>query len=200
MARPRTFNETAVLDAAAAQFRVHGFADTSTEQLCEAAGVKRSSLYNTFTSKDELFVRALERYVETTGAAQAEILEDAELDGMARLRRALDLILEEEVTAARDGHAAGCMVVGSRMTPDLEEHDDRVKHILDRSLERQVSMLSHAVEAGQRDGSVRSGIAAGDAALLVVLTISGLRVLAQAGSQPDELRRVATLGLDALRP
>lgn len=200
MARPRTFDETAVLDAAAGQFRVHGFADTSTEQLCEAAGVKRSSLYNTFTSKDELFVRALAHYVETTGAMQAEILEDADLDGMTRLRGVLDLILEEEVTAARDGHAAGCMVVGSRMTPDVEERDHRVKRILDASLDRQVSALSNAVEIGQRDGSVRSEIAGRDAALLVVSIISGLRVLAQAGSRPDELRRVATLGLDALRP
>lgn len=200
MARPRAFDETAVLDAAAAQFRVHGFADTSTAQLCKAAGVRRSSLYNTFTSKDELFVRALERYVETTGAAQAEVLEDADLDGMARLRGVLDLILGEEVAAARNGHAAGCMVVASRMTPDLEERDGRVKRILDRSLDRQVSLLAHAVEVGQRDGSVRLGISARDAALLVVSIISGIRVLAQAGSQPDELRRVAALALDALRP
>ncbi|MDO4259015.1 MAG: TetR/AcrR family transcriptional regulator [Actinomycetaceae bacterium] len=189
-----------MLDAAAAQFRVHGFADTSTAQLCKAAGVRRSSLYNTFTSKDELFVRALERYVETTGAAQAEVLEDADLDGMARLRGVLDLILGEEVAAARNGHAAGCMVVASRMTPDLEERDGRVKRILDRSLDRQVSLLAHAVEVGQRDGSVRLGISARDAALLVVSIISGIRVLAQAGSQPDELRRVAALALDALRP
>lgn len=200
MARPRAFDETAVLDAAAAQFRVHGFADTSTAQLCKAAGVRRSSLYNTFTSKDELFVRALERYVETTGAAQAEVLEDADLDGMARLRGVLDLILGEEVAAARNGHAAGCMVVASRMTPDLEERDGWVKRILDRSLDRQVSLLAHAVEVGQRDGSVRLGISARDAALLVVSIISGIRVLAQAGSQPDELRRVAALALDALRP
>lgn len=200
MARPRTFDETAVLDAAAAEFRVHGYADTSTEQLCEAAGVKRSSLYNTFTSKDELFVRALEHYVETTGAAQTEVLEDADLDGMARLRGVLDLILEEEVAAAHDGHAAGCMVVGSRMTPNLEARDERVGRILDRSLDRQVSTLSHAVAVGQRDGSVRSGVSTRDAALLVVSIISGIRVLAQAGSRPEELRRVAMLGLDALRP
>lgn len=200
MVRPRTFDETAVLDVAAAEFRVHGYADTSTEQLCEAAGLKRSSLYNTFTSKDELFARALERYVETTGDAQAKVLEDSGLDGMARLRGVLDLILEEEVVAARDGHAAGCMVVGAHMTPDLEERDERVRRILDRGLDRQVSALSNVVGIGQRDGSVRLGVSAHDAALLVVSIISGIRVLAQAGSQPEELCRVAMLGLSALRP
>lgn len=200
MARTRSFDETAVLDAAAAQFRVHGYANTSTEQLCEAAGVRRSSLYATFVSKDELFVRALERYAETTGVAQAEVLEDSELDGMARLHGVLDLILAEEEKAAAEGHAAGCMVVGSRMTPDIQDRDERVGRLLDQSLDRQLSLLVHAVGAGQRDGTVRSDLAPREAALLVVSTVSGIRVLAQAGTRPDEMRRVAALTLDALRP
>lgn len=200
MVRPRLFDETAVLDAAATQFRVHGFADTSTEQLCQAAGVRRSSLYNTFVSKDELFVRALSRYVETTGGLQAAILDDVALDGMARLRGVIDLALTEEDVAAAEGHAAGCMVVGARMTPDLEHKDARIKSILDRALAQQLSLLESAVGAGQRDGTVRSDLTARDGALLVVSTISGIRVLAQAGTQPDELRRVALLALDALRP
>ncbi|RRD07383.1 TetR/AcrR family transcriptional regulator [Arachnia propionica] len=53
------FDETAVLDAATHEFRAHGFADTSTEPLFEASGVGRSTLYNTFTSKEEFLVRAL---------------------------------------------------------------------------------------------------------------------------------------------
>lgn len=200
MARTRSFDETAALDAAAAQFRVYGYADTSTEQLCEAAGVRRSSLYNAFQSKDELFVRALERYVETTGAAQALVLEDVELDGMSRLRGVLDLILAEEDEAAADGHAAGCMVVGSRMTPDVQGRDERVGRLLDKSLDRQLSLLAHAVGVGQRDGTVRNDISPREAALLVVSAISGVRVLAQAGIRADELRRVAMATLDGLRP
>ncbi|WP_294179727.1 TetR/AcrR family transcriptional regulator [uncultured Schumannella sp.] len=189
-----------MLDAAAAQFRVHGFADTSTEQLCEAAGVGRSSLYNTFTSKDELFVRALERYIETTGAAQGEVLENIDLDGMARLRGVLDVVLAEEAAAAANGQAAGCMVAGSRMTPDLEYRDSRIAHILDRGLEQQISLLAQAVHVGQHDGTIRAGIPIRDAALLVVSIISGVRVIAQTGSPPEEQRRIAMLSLDALRP
>jgi len=108
MARPRSFNEDAVLDAAAAQFRVHGFADTSTEQLCEAAGVRRSSLYNTFTSKDSLFVRALERYLTTTGNRQAAILEDAERTGSARLTALLHLRGEDRSDQGARRRMYGC--------------------------------------------------------------------------------------------
>lgn len=199
MARPRAFDETAVLDAAAAEFRVHGFADTSTEQLCEAAGVRRSSLYNTFESKDLLFVRALEWYIETTGVAQEAALSDEELDGTGRLQALAELVLDEERAAATQGHAAGCMVVGARMTPDLSARSERVKTLLDRALDRQLAMIEQAVRAGQLDGSLKSGLSATDAARAVVALISGVRVLAQAGSTPEELRKVVMLGLDGLR-
>ncbi|MGO2514685.1 MAG: TetR/AcrR family transcriptional regulator [Corynebacterium variabile] len=199
MARPRSFNEDAVLDAAAAQFRVHGFADTSTEQLCEAAGVRRSSLYNTFTSKDTLFVRALERYLATTGDRQAAVLEDADRTGGERLDALLDLIISEEEDAAVDGHAAGCMAVASRMSPDLGEHDPHVRELLDRGLARQLSLIEDTAASGIRDGSLRPELDPKDAALTVVSLISGLRVMSQAGTTPETLHRIAELTLSALR-
>ncbi|AEK37310.1 TetR DNA-binding transcription regulator [Corynebacterium variabile DSM 44702] len=199
MARPRSFNEDAVLDAAAAQFRVHGFADTSTEQLCEAAGVRRSSLYNTFTSKDTLFVRALERYLATTGDRQAAILEDENRTGGERLDALLDLIISEEEDATVKGHAAGCMAVASRMSPDLSEHDPHVRELLDRGLTRQLSLIEGTVASGVRDGSLRPELDPEDAALTVVSLISGLRVMSQAETTPETLHRIAELTLSALR-
>ncbi|MDK0523514.1 helix-turn-helix domain-containing protein [Streptomyces sp. ML-6] len=73
MGRPRAFDETAVLDAAAGEFRAHDFDGTSTEQPCEAAGVRCSSLYNAFESKDALFERALGRCMEVVRERQAAI-------------------------------------------------------------------------------------------------------------------------------
>ncbi|MFJ1800991.1 TetR/AcrR family transcriptional regulator [Streptomyces sp. NPDC088180] len=198
MARPRTFDESAVLDAAAREFRVHGFAETSTEQLCEAAGVRRSSLYNAFTSKDELFVRALQRYVATTGARQSMILADEELTGAERLRTLVDVVVDEELQAANRGHAAGCMVVQSLMNPDLRERDERVARILDRDLRARLSLLSGAIRAGQADGSIAGGMNPDDGAVLTSTVISGLRVTAQTGVDVETLRRIALAGLSSL--
>ncbi|CAL9295733.1 TetR/AcrR family transcriptional regulator [Streptomyces sp. NPDC003090] len=198
MARPRTFDETAVLDAAAREFRVHGFAETSTEQLCEAAGVRRSSLYNAFTSKDELFVRALQHYVATTGARQSTILTDDEMTGAERLRTLVDVVVDEELQAANRGHAAGCMVVQSLMNPDLRERDERVARILDRDLRARLSLLSGAIRAGQVDGSIAEDVDPDDGAVLVSTVISGLRVTAQTGVDVETLRRIALAGLSSL--
>ncbi|MFI6413484.1 TetR/AcrR family transcriptional regulator [Streptomyces sp. NPDC050585] len=198
MARPRTFDESAVLDAAAREFRVHGFAETSTERLCEAAGVRRSSLYNAFTSKDELFVRALQHYVATTGARQSTILTDDEMTGAERLRTLVDVVADEELQAANRGHAAGCMVVQSLMNPDLRERDERVARILDRDLRARLSLLSGAIRAGQVDGSIAEDVDPDDGAVLVSTVISGLRVTAQTGVDVETLRRIALAGLSSL--
>ncbi|MES9525930.1 TetR/AcrR family transcriptional regulator [Streptomyces capoamus] len=200
MARPRTFDETAVLDAAAAQFRVHGYADTSTEQLCEAADVRRSSLYNAFTSKDELFVQALEHYASTMRARQESILTDASLSGADRLRKLVDAIIDEERVARDEGHAAGCMGVHTLMSPDLRARDERIALILERDLRERLGLLKDTIRVGRADGSIPEGPDAGEGALLVNTLISGIRVTAQTGVTPETLRRIVLDGLRSLLP
>jgi TetR/AcrR family transcriptional repressor of nem operon len=61
MARPREFVEELAIDAAATVFCRHGYSATSVEQLVEATGVHRGSLYAAFGNKRGLFLRVLER-------------------------------------------------------------------------------------------------------------------------------------------
>lgn len=198
MVRPRSFDETAVLDAAAAEFRVHGFADTSTEQLCEASGVRRGSLYNAFTSKDELFVQALERYATVYREKQAAILTDATLTGAERLRTVLGLVLDEERAAHDRDHGAGCMVVHSMMNPDLRGRDARITRIIDQDVRERLSLLEGAIQAGRLDGSVPNEADPAEGALLFVTVVNGLRVMGQAGTDPEVLHRVALAGIATL--
>ncbi|CAM5616019.1 TetR/AcrR family transcriptional regulator OS=Streptomyces alboniger OX=132473 GN=CP975_28210 PE=4 SV=1 [Streptomyces alboniger] len=72
MARPRTFDEERALDAAMHAFWVKGYEATSTQDLCEATGLGRSSIYNTFSSKHALFRRALARYMDAMNTGQQE--------------------------------------------------------------------------------------------------------------------------------
>ncbi|GAP78961.1 transcriptional regulator, TetR family [Brachybacterium sp. SW0106-09] len=160
--------------------------------------MRRSTLYNTFVSKDELFVRALERYLEVTQAVQEAVLEDEAQDVVGRLRAFLGLMVDEEVEAARAGHAAGCMVVGTRMTPDVSVRDERVERLLDRGLEHQLDMLAAVIARGQDEGALRGDVPAREGAALIVSLVSGMRVMAQAGTESAVLRRTMMLGLDGL--
>lgn len=82
------------IDAAAAVFRQHGYATTSIEQLVEATGVHRGSLYATFGSKRGLFLRALER--ATTGNVRPEDQLDLLLTALLELSPT-DRVLRERV-------------------------------------------------------------------------------------------------------
>ena len=65
MARPRSFDTSAVLSAAMHCFRRQGYERVSIKDLEQATGLTSGSLYNTYGSKDGLFRSALGHYVET---------------------------------------------------------------------------------------------------------------------------------------
>lgn len=199
MARPRMFDESTVLLAAADVFRRHGYADATTDQLCAAAGIGRGSLYKAFTSKDDLFAKALMEHLKATRNAERMLLEESGRTGFERLTALLDMVIEEEAAAAMNGHAAGCLTVGTLMTPDLRSRDDRLDAVLaaDRRIRHQG--IEHAVGIGQADGSISRQVSADDVGWAVSGLIAGLRVNAQAGATVATLKRVAVAGLAFLR-
>ncbi|MEM7395637.1 MAG: TetR/AcrR family transcriptional regulator, partial [Verrucomicrobiota bacterium] len=73
MPRPRTTSEDEAIEQALMLFWEHGYDRTSIALLCEAIGVGPSSLYNAFGSKEELFRRAIGRYVKTYAACTREV-------------------------------------------------------------------------------------------------------------------------------
>jgi AcrR family transcriptional regulator len=68
--RPREFDTDEALDKAMMVFWQQGFEGASLSDLTEAMGISRPSLYAAFGNKEELFRRALGRYVETGPAAE----------------------------------------------------------------------------------------------------------------------------------
>jgi len=64
MARPRQFNREESLKNAMVIFWEKGYEATSLNDLLEATGLARQSLYNTFGDKRGLFLASLRRYAE----------------------------------------------------------------------------------------------------------------------------------------
>jgi len=88
----------AILDAAAAEFRAHGFQGTSMDRISERAQVSKRTVYNHFPSKDDLF-RAILNDVWTRGFAVTDIpfRSDAGLeDQLAQIARAEMEFLSQE--------------------------------------------------------------------------------------------------------
>lgn len=72
--RPREFDPDEVLEIVMRLFWEHGFDGVSISDLTAATGVNRSSLYSTFGSKEELFFKAVDRYLAGPGGFVAVAL------------------------------------------------------------------------------------------------------------------------------
>src|ERR1700761_9480532 len=101
MARPREFDETEALTRARELFWRDGYAATSLAGLLDAMAISKSSFYETFGSKHELFLRALADYQDER-ASQVE----------TQLARGPDARAAIEALFRNIGHgeqAKGCM-------------------------------------------------------------------------------------------
>lgn len=103
--RPRTFDETQALDRAIDVFWRLGFEGASLAELTDAMGINKPSLYAVFGSKEELFVRALERYRQTYHGHLRHLL------AQPRAYDILESYLRDTAKAVRAGTAPGCLSI-----------------------------------------------------------------------------------------
>ncbi|MGW6024088.1 TetR/AcrR family transcriptional regulator [Streptomyces sp. NPDC055099] len=196
MARPRTFDEERALDAAMHAFWANGYEATSTQDLCEATGLGRSSIYNTFSSKHELFRRALARYMDSMTSVQVEILEDVERSPMERLRALFQRVIDSEFECRENGHSIGCLTVNT--TVELAGRDPEAAEMLAGDLAVRLAAMSAVIRTGQSGGDITSTRDAGDLAHFLNAVIGGMRVSAQGGVDRAALTAIAETALDAL--
>ncbi|MFE5483237.1 TetR/AcrR family transcriptional regulator [Streptomyces sp. NPDC056527] len=196
MARPRTFDEARALDAAMHLFWEKGYEATSTQDLCEATGLGRSSIYNTFVSKHALFLRALARYIEMTTSGQLALLEDETVPPVDRLKGVMASVVEMEEAHRRAGVGIGCLGVNS--TVEVSGRDPQAAALLGRDQERRLTALAATIAAGQSAGVFSRARRADELARFFNASVAGMRVSAQNGADRAVIESIAAIALDAL--
>jgi TetR/AcrR family transcriptional repressor of nem operon len=190
MARPREFDSDAVLDKAADAFRARGFDGTSVEDLEKATGLGRASLYGAYGDKRSLYLASLRRYDATRGVGLLEKLNAAK-SGKA----ALELLFKGVVDEAA-GDSRGCLI--SNAASERAAHDPGVARCVADHRRRMEGGLAAAILRGRADGSVLSGGDAGARARFLFAAVLGIRALALAGGEREQLTEVAGLALKTI--
>ncbi|UMP05023.1 TetR/AcrR family transcriptional regulator [Amycolatopsis sp. EV170708-02-1] len=191
MARPKEFDERAAVGRAMDAFWARGYEGTSTQALCEATGLGRSSIYNTFTSKHALFMRALDHYAERGIAARTALFEEPRT-GIERIRALFAYTIDEEV----EHHGRGCLVVNT--VAEFGERDPEIKARIDADTRRHLSLLSACAKEGQLDGTIDSGREPGAVAEFAHSTVAGLRLMSRRGADRAAMEAVAAIAVDAI--
>src|SRR3954468_10402593 len=137
--RPRAYDPQVALARAAEKFWKAGYAGTSLDDLVEATGMNRPSLYAAFGDKRELYLKTLEHYRDESRAlARAALADDPPLRVL--LKRFYDKALELYLA---DG-PRGCYTIGTAAT--VAAVDDGVRAFLADSMRTTDNFLTHQIE------------------------------------------------------
>jgi TetR/AcrR family transcriptional regulator, transcriptional repressor for nem operon len=191
MARPREFDEDAVLDAAVQCFWRRGYEATSVKNLIGVTGITAASLYNAYGDKRELFRTALDRYVEGSVVARMQRCES--LPPREAIRAFFDEILSRSLN---DREHKGCMLVNSAL--ELAPHDPEFQKIILGVFRRLESFFQNCIERGQETGEIARAMPAQALARHLLGVLIGVRVLARVRPDRTLLRDVIAPALAML--
>lgn len=188
--RPRTFNTDEALDRALDVFWRKGYEGATLPDLTEAMGINRPSLYAAFGNKEELFRKALDRYMEGPASFVRKALEEP------TARRVAETLLLGEIDLLCDPKTPrGCFAVQAALACG-----DDAESVREELCARRKSLeltIRRRFQQARNEGDLPSR--ADPAALAGFLTAvtHGLAVQAAGGATRKELKRVAELALAA---
>ncbi|WP_341668978.1 TetR/AcrR family transcriptional regulator [Alcaligenes sp. SDU_A2] len=186
MARPREFDEDRVLDAVMDAFWRNGFEGTSAQDLVDATGLGRGSLYAAYSSKGNLFEHALVRYQKQAQQHVEQLRQPG--SAIERLRELMQTIVDAALVSS---DRRGCLVTNSAI--EMANRDPRVVDLVRQNLSILTRGIEETIRRGQNAGQIRSCTDAKVLALYVLNTVQGLRVLTSVASEKDRDNLIAII-------
>ena len=193
MARPRSFDEAAVLRAARDTFATTGYAATSIDEVAAATGLGKGSLYGAFGDKHQLFLRVFDGYCTDVSEQVAQMLAGPDAEALQRVR---DHVLGVVANTVADTERRGCLL--ARGTSELAGQDTEVAERALRTFEALEDVLTTCIEKAQRHGDIEPTADARAFAGMLLAVMRGIEAMGKAGKSEASLRRIAETALAAL--
>ena len=170
MARPTDFDRATVLQKAQEVFWSKGFNGTSMQDLVDATQLNRSSIYNTFGSKKELFQETLKDYAKGFDQMTDSIKQE-ELNGFETIEQVFLFLLAQ---IQLDSANKGCMLINCRT--ELSNDQPKIGKFLDKNLQQVALLFQELVEQGQQDGSIKKGLDPEQTGFYLTSVFHGMRI------------------------
>ncbi|MEU2287053.1 TetR/AcrR family transcriptional regulator [Streptomyces sp. NPDC013178] len=187
------FDPDATLDTVVRLFWRQGVATTGIQDIVNATGLNRSSLYATYGGKQELYRAALERYVQDRSRPTLSRLEEDDR-GVPAIADFFTALIETRCT----GEYAqwGCMV--SNAHAGTENDDPQVRALLDRQHQRLRDALHSALRSAKRQQQLAEGIDPESAADILALLAHGVNLRSRAGADAQQLQATVAAAVTAV--
>ncbi len=192
LGRPLEFNPEEALDAAVDVFWCKGYEATSMTDLLDAMDLSKSSLYQTFGSKRQLFERSLARYADWLSAKMTKELAEAK-SGRSFIEDTFEAVAN---TAQQPEGAKGCLIANS--ANEFGQREPALAIPVSDGLQRFTRVFMDAVIKAQAEGGVSASADPHALANYLLGTMNGLRTMIKAGADKRSAKGMVTLILKAL--
>lgn len=174
--RPRAYDAGEALAEARDAFWDTGYAGTSLDDIVDATGMNRPSLYAAFGDKHRLYLRTLDSYRELGRAAMKE-----ELSPGRPLEEALGAIFARAIAIYMSGSrgARGCYLIGTAATEAV--HDQKVRATFAAGLHELDDLLETRLREAVRQGELSTQIDVAALARVLCGVMNSLALRARAG-------------------
>lgn len=192
MSRHKEFDRNTALEKAMDLFWAKGYEATSIQNLVEAMGVNRGSLYATFGDKRALHLEVLDHY-----CAKEIARAFGALDEPGPIKPAIRQLFDEVVERSATEHdMRGCLI--DNVAVELAVLDDTARNLITCAVKRDEAKLHNALVRAKATGEL--GEAHDPVALARYLnsSLKGLRVMARTADDAGQLRDIVSVTLSVL--
>lgn len=193
MARPRTFDEDAVLQAVTEKFWDRGYAATSLSEIMEASGLGKGSIYAAFGDKDAIFTRVFDQYCTDVTAAFRRKLDGPDSSAMQRLQT---LLMSAATRPTGSTTQRACFL--AKTTAELAAHRPDVADRSRRTFTDLADGITQCVTAAQRAGDIPPHADPAQMGHHILVVLRGIEALAESGFSTTALLDAATVTMGAL--
>ena len=192
MARTKDFDENEVLTKAIQLFWHKGYNGTSMQDLVDGLGISRSSLYDTYTDKHTLFMKALESY-QNSGVAKIQEIIDHSGPAKETIKKLLEFTTNDLLG---DKQQKGCFMVNAEV--EVAPHDAEVNNVVCKNEKQMEEAFYQVIRKGQASGEIRNGQDARALARFIFNAVKGMRVTAKSATDKSVFDDIIKLTVSAL--
>ena len=182
LGRPKQFDENTALEAATNQFWSAGYDATSLQDLLRVMGLSKSSLYETFGSKKQLFLSCVNFY---DNEVKRELDELREKSGSSRelVENYLFGLLKE---ANSGGKPKGCLFVNT--TNEISLKDSEIAKAVERGTQRMAKVFANQIKDDIKAGVLAKHFKTEEIVTYLMVSIAGIRTMVKAGTSMNALK------------
>ncbi len=187
--RPRKYDEDKVLHAAGQVFWNKGYSSTSLDDLSNAMGMNRPSIYRAFGDKEAIYRQTLVKFSQNM---ELHFIQTLNTNEDIRIKLTNFYLGALEVYTSGN-QAKGCMVMCTAVVA-ATSHSDIQTDLLNiiKEIDQQLSKLfKHAIDSGQ----ITSSVSAENRAVIAQSLLHSLSIRSRAGESHNKLKQLIESGV-----